>query len=58
MSVYNYSVVLTVSPANGQGPVPAEVEAEKVAEFVRRLANLGAEFGVGKLEVTVVPMET
>ena len=53
MSVYNYTVVLTVSPASGQGAIPAAIEAEKVSEFVKRVENLGDEFGIGKTEFTM-----
>ncbi len=53
MAIYTYTVVLTVSPAGGQGPVPEAVEAEKVADFVKRVSNLGDEFGIGKSTVEV-----
>ncbi len=51
MATYNFAVVLTVSPAGGQGPVPEAVEAEVVARFVKKVENLGEEFVIGKSTV-------
>jgi hypothetical protein len=52
MATYVYTVTVVVNAANGQGAVPAAVEAEEVAKFVEKVENLGSEFGIGKLEVT------
>jgi hypothetical protein len=53
MSTYNYTVKLVVSPANGAGEVPSDIEKQKVAEFVRKVENLDDNFGIGKTFVTM-----
>jgi hypothetical protein len=54
MATYNYSVQLTVQPANGQTEILPEVEAEKVALFVKGVEQLGnSMFGTGDSLVTI-----
>ena len=58
MATYNYSVQLTVQPANGQSEILADVEAEKVALFVKGVEQLGnSTFGLGETSVTITPAE-
>jgi hypothetical protein len=53
MATYTYTVKLVVSPANGAGAVPSDIEKQKVSEFVRKVENLDDNFGIGKTFVTV-----
>lgn len=55
MSIYNFSVQLTVQPANGQHEISAAVEAEKVAAFVKRVGELADSFGTGETRVEILP---